>query len=562
MSWEALPITLTLMGNFRLALAQLDPTVGDLHANSVLILQAAQSAWEKQADLLVAPEMVLTGYPIEDLSLRPSFRAAALSALTDLAAQLVAQGCGDLPVIVGYLDNDRNAAALLHQGKIVTKYFKHHLPNYGVFDEQRYFTPGDEAVTVRVANVDVAIAICEDIWQTGGPVAAAKENNVGLMVVLNGSPYEQSKIDTRLDLVAKRARELTATVAYVNLVGGQDELVFDGASFVVDEAGNLISRANSFESELLLTDLTLPNATASSSVAVSTATFERSLANTITAGLDPLAEIWQALVVGLRSYIEKNKFKSVVLGLSGGIDSAVVAALAVDALGADRVNAVALPSKYSSAHSLADATELANRTGIGFRIEPIQDVVNAYLSQLKFSGLAEENLQARVRGAILMGISNQEGHLVLATGNKSELAVGYSTIYGDAVGGFAPIKDVSKTMVWQLAKWRNQMAAATGAQPPIPASSINKEPSAELRPDQKDSDSLPDYLLLDQILESYVEADQTALNQFDPQLVKRVIRLVDAAEYKRRQYPPGTKISVRAFGRDRRLPITNRWIQQ
>ena len=295
---------------------------------------------------------------------------------------------------------------------------------------------------------------------------------------------------------------------------------------------------------------------------VSTATFERSNANSIAAALDPLAEVWQALVVGLRSYIAKNKFKSVVLGLSGGIDSAVVAALAVDALGADRVNAVAMPSKYSSSHSLADATELTNRTGIGFRIEPIQDVVDAYLSQLKFSGLAEENLQARVRGAILMGISNQEGHLVLATGNKSELAVGYSTIYGDAVGGFAPIKDVSKTLVWQLAKWRNQMAADNGAQPPIPESSINKEPSAELRPDQKDSDSLPDYLLLDQILESYVEADQTALNQFDPQLVKRVIRLVDAAEYKRRQYPPGTKISVRAFGRDRRLPITNRWIQQ
>lgn len=549
------------MGNFRLALAQLDPIVGDLHANSLLILQAARDAATADADLLVAPEMVLTGYPIEDLSLRPSFRAAAKTALTELAAELVNQNCGNLPVIVGYLDDDRNAAALLHQGKVVTKYFKHHLPNYGVFDEHRYFTAGSEAITVRVADVDVAIAICEDIWQVGGPVAAAKENRVGLLVVLNGSPYEQSKTDTRLNLVKQRATELDAAVAYVNLVGGQDELVFDGASFVVDRTGNLISKANSFESQLLISDLTLPTKSATQYIPVTNSSDERNQPNIIAASLDPLAEVWQALVLGLRSYVEKNNFKSVVLGLSGGIDSAVVAALAVDAIGANRVNAVAMPSKYSSAHSIADATELANRTGIGFRIEPIQDVVDAYLAQLKFTGLAEENLQARVRGAILMGISNQEGHLVLATGNKSELAVGYSTIYGDAVGGFAPIKDVAKTLVWQLAKWRNESAAAANQTPPIPENSITKEPSAELRPDQKDSDSLPDYLVLDQILESYVEADQTALSQFDQQLVNRVIRLVDAAEYKRRQYPPGTKISQRAFGRDRRLPITNRWIQ-
>lgn len=549
------------MGNFRLALAQLDPTVGDLVGNSVLIIQAAQRALDAQADLLVTPEMILTGYPIEDLSLRPSFRAASLTALSNLATDLVTANCGALPVIVGYLDNDHNAAAVLHDGKIVAKYFKHHLPNYGVFDEHRYFTSGNQPLTIRVANVDVAIAICEDIWQTGGPVAAAKDNHVGLMVVLNGSPYEQSKTDTRLKLVSDRAKEISAAVGYVNMVGGQDELVFDGASFVVDKTGGLIAKAQSFESELLTIDLDLPSASAASTLTLSTAAVVRNGQNSIAPSLDPLAEVWQALVLGLRSYLTKNNFKSVVLGLSGGIDSAVVAALAVDAIGANRVNAVALPSKFSSAHSLADAADLAKRTGIGFRVEPIQEIVDSYLTQLKFTDLAEENLQARVRGAILMGISNQEGHLVLATGNKSELAVGYSTIYGDAVGGFAPIKDVPKTLVWQLAKWRNEVAVKSGTTEPIPANSIEKEPSAELRPDQKDSDSLPDYLVLDQILESYVENDQTTLAQFDSQLVNRVIRLVDGAEYKRRQYPPGTKISSRAFGRDRRLPITNRWVQ-
>lgn len=548
-----------LVSNFRLALAQLDPIVGDLGGNSVLIIQAAQAAHAADSDLLVAPEMVLTGYPIEDLSLRPSFREAAVAAVSQLAIDLAKAGCGDLPVVVGYLDQDRNAAAVLHQGKMVAKYFKHHLPNYGVFDEHRYFTPGDTPVTIRVANVDVAIAICEDIWQVGGTVAAAKANQVGLLAVLNGSPYEQAKSNTRLKLVVQRATEIAAAVAYVNLVGGQDELVFDGGSFVVDKTGGLISSSPYFEPHLLISDLTLPTATAKSTLALTTTERTHEDVNQINASLSPLAEVWEALKVGLRSYIEKNKFKSVLLGLSGGIDSAVVAALAVDAIGADRVHAAAMPSKYSSTHSIADAKDLAERTGINFRVEPIQEIVDSYLSQLQFTGLAEENLQARVRGAILMGISNQEGHLVLATGNKSELAVGYSTIYGDAVGGFAPIKDVSKTLVWQLASWRNEIAIAENQTPPIPPNSITKEPSAELRPDQKDTDSLPDYLTLDQILESYVENDQTTLAQFDSALVSRVINLVDRAEYKRRQYPPGTKISSRAFGRDRRLPITNAW---
>lgn len=550
------------MGNFRLALAQLDPIVGDLRGNSELILAAAQEAVSKSADLLVTPEMMLTGYPIEDLSLRPSFRTAAKSALNDLANSLLSNGCADLPVIVGYLDDDRNAAAVLHQGKVIAKYFKHHLPNYGVFDEHRYFTPGETAVTVRIANVDVAIAICEDIWQDGGTIAAAKTNGVGLLVVLNGSPYEQTKTNTRLKLVADRAKQISAAIGYVNMVGGQDELVFDGASIVVDKNGDLISRANSFKSLLLLTDLELPTATAKETIVISTKSVQRNNANEITSNLDSNAEVWQALVLGLRSYVEKNNFKSVILGLSGGIDSAVVATLAIDALGAERVYAVALPSKYSSSHSLSDAYDLAKRTGINLREEKIQKIVDSYLDQLGLTGLAEENLQARVRGVILMGISNQEGHLVLATGNKSELAVGYSTIYGDAVGGFAPIKDVSKTIVWQLARWRNNFAEKMNQIPPIPPNCIDKEPSAELRPGQKDSDSLPDYLILDQILTGYVENDQTVLAQFDKDLVNRVIRLVDAAEYKRRQYPPGTKISSRAFGRDRRLPITNRWVSK
>lgn len=550
------------MGNFRLALAQLDPIVGDLSGNSELIKSAAQTALAASADLLVVPEMMLTGYPIEDLSLRPSFRAAVLVSLNELAAQLAELGAGELVIITGYLDADRNAAAVIHQGKVIAKYFKHHLPNYGVFDEHRYFTAGDQTLTIRVADVDVAIAICEDIWQDDGVISKIKQNNVGLLVVLNGSPYEQSKTDKRLQLVKTRAAAISAAVGYVNMVGGQDELVFDGASFVVSATGELLARANLFTSELLITDLELPTATAIETLEISTTPSSHASAANIADSLEPLAELWQALVVGLRSYVDKNKFKSVIFGLSGGIDSAVVAALAVDALGANRVNAVAMPSKYSSSHSIADAKDLAARTGIGFRVEEIQPIVDSYLNQLGLTALAEENLQSRVRGVILMGISNQEGHLVLTTGNKSELAVGYSTIYGDAVGGFAPIKDVSKTLVWQLAKWRNAQVIKLAQTPPIPPNSITKEPSAELRPDQKDSDSLPDYLVLDQILAAYVENDQTTLDTFDPKLVSRILKMVDAAEYKRRQFPPGTKVSSRAFGRDRRLPITNHWNQQ
>ena len=548
------------MSNFRLALAQLDPTVGDLAGNAQLIKSAAQRAQEQDCDLLALPEMMLTGYPIEDLSLRPSFRDAVLVALEKLAADLANEGISDLPVIVGYLDHSHNAAAVLHQGKVVTKYFKHHLPNYGVFDEYRYFTPGTNPCVIRVKNIDVAIAICEDIWQEGGPVSKIKEIGVGLMVVINGSPYEQAKTDTRLSLVQTRAKQINAPVAYLNLVGGQDELVFDGSSIVVSKDGDLISRSKAFETDLLITDLHLePQSAKSPDLIISTEVVSHNGQNRIESKLEPLAEIWNALTLGLESYVRKNKMKSVLLGISGGIDSAVVAALAVDALGKEHVYAVAMPSTYSSDHSLIDAKDLADRTGLNFRTEPIAAMVQSYLQQLNFKGLAEENLQARVRGTLLMGISNAEGHLVLATGNKSELSVGYSTIYGDAVGGFAPIKDVPKTLVWELAKYRNQLAKSRGEIEPIPSSSIEKEPSAELRPNQKDTDSLPDYHLLDQILEAYVENDQTKLTSFEENLTRKIFKMVDQAEYKRRQYPPGTKISQRSFGRDRRLPITNKW---
>ena len=548
------------MSNFRLALAQLDPTVGDLAGNAQLIKSAAQRAQEQDCDLLALPEMMLTGYPIEDLSLRPSFRDAVLVALEKLAADLANEGISDLPVIVGYLDHSHNAAAVLHQGKVVTKYFKHHLPNYGVFDEYRYFTPGTNPCVIRVKNIDVAIAICEDIWQEGGPVSKIREIGVGLMVVINGSPYEQAKTDTRLSLVQTRAKQINAPVAYLNLVGGQDELVFDGSSIVVSKDGDLISRSKAFETDLLITDLHLePQSAKSPDLIISTEVVSHNGQNRIESKLEPLAEIWNALTLGLESYVRKNKMKSVLLGLSGGIDSAVVAALAVDALGKKHVYAVAMPSTYSSDHSLIDAKDLADRTGLNFRTEPIAAMVQSYLQQLNFKGLAEENLQARVRGTLLMGISNAEGHLVLATGNKSELSVGYSTIYGDAVGGFAPIKDVPKTLVWELAKYRNQLAKSRGEIEPIPSSSIEKEPSAELRPNQKDTDSLPDYHLLDQILEAYVENDQTKLTSFEENLTRKIFKMVDQAEYKRRQYPPGTKITQRSFGRDRRLPITNKW---
>jgi len=566
-------------GQLRLALAQINPTVGDLSANALLIAQSIEQASKAGAHVLLFPEMVVTGYPVEDLALRAAFRKASKAAVIEIAKKAKQDGFGEIVLIVGYLDESttapnqqgrpeggpQNAVAVIHGGEIKARYAKHHLPNYGVFDEFRNFVPGDRTLVVRIHGVDVGIAICEDIWH---PLTELQARTPGLVLVPNGSPYERNKDDRRLSLVQQRAQELGAPLAYVNMIGGQDDLVFDGDSIVVDGGGKVICRAEQFESALVVLDLELALATSSPDVVISDESLAPYIAQKpmISARLDDMAEVWKALVMGVRDYVIKNNFTTVALGVSGGIDSALVASLAVDAIGAQNVFGVALPSKYSSDHSLSDASALATNTGLNYRVVEIEPMVKTFIETLSLKGLAEENVQARVRGTTLMGLSNQEGHLILATGNKSELAVGYSTLYGDAVGGFAPIKDIYKTDVWALARWRNEQAIRTGQTPPIPVGSITKEPSAELRPDQKDSDSLPEYELLDQVLLRYVDGDEGAMELiaagFDATLVNRVIAMVDKAEYKRRQYPPGTKVSSRAFGKDRRLPITSRWKQE
>ena len=556
----------------RVALAQINPTVGDLAGNSALIRANLKEGKKAGAHVVVFPEMILTGYPVEDLATRPSFQRASIDAVAQLAKDIESDGCGDLVGVVGYLDRNngapQNAIALIHGGQIKARYAKRHLPNYGVFDEYRNFVSGDGTLVARVHGVDIGFAICEDIWQEAGMLADLAKRTPGLVLVPNGSPFERKKDGVRLSLVQKRAKEVGAPFAYVNMTGGQDDLVFDGDTIVVDASGKLLARAAQFDDQLLVLDIEAKGATSKPDVTISEdeAVIASPIAGLIAPEISEVEQIWKALVLGLRDYIEKNGFRSVVLGLSGGIDSALVAAIAVDALGAKRVNGVAMPSKYSSEHSIEDAQEFAKNTGIHFRTVAISPMVDSYMANLTLKGLAEENLQARVRGTTLMGISNQEGHLVLATGNKSELAVGYSTLYGDAVGGYAPIKDVYKTDVWALARWRNAQAIAAGEVAPIPARSITKEPSAELRPDQKDTDSLPDYELLDKILMRYVDGDEgfdslTAAD-FDIALVTRIIGLVDKAEYKRRQYPPGAKVSARAFGKDRRLPMTSRWSEK
>ena len=549
----------------RLALAQINPTVGDLAGNAALIKQSVDQAVGAGAHIAIFPEMVLTGYPVEDLALRPSFQVASKSALSALASELDKK----IVSIVGYLDQvdgkPQNMVAVIAGGEVKARYAKCHLPNYGVFDEFRNFVAGDSTLVVRIHGVDVGIAICEDLWIDGGITSQLAARNPGLVIVPNGSPYERAKDDVRLALVTKRAREAKAPLAYVNMTGGQDDLVFDGDSIVVNADGAVIARAPQFEDGVMVVDVDVATGTSKPDVIISEDSVEiaKPLIPGIAHRLGDEEEMWNAIVVGLRDYVAKNGFKSVLVGLSGGIDSALVAALAIDALGPDRVHGVAMPSKYSSDHSIEDAQAMAANTGLGFRIVEIQKMVDAFRNQVELTGLAEENLQARVRGTTLMGLSNQHGHLVLATGNKSELACGYSTLYGDAVGGYAPIKDIYKTDVWALSRWRNQIAKEAGEVPPIPENSITKEPSAELRPDQKDSDSLPEYEILDKVLKAYVDDDlgRDALIAagFDKELVMRVIAMVDKAEYKRRQYPPGTKVSKRAFGKDRRLPMTSSW---
>ncbi|WP_031084457.1 NAD+ synthase [Streptomyces sp. NRRL WC-3549] len=580
------------MPQLRLALNQIDSTVGDLAGNSESVVHWTRHAAEQGAHLVAFPEMVLTGYPVEDLALRSSFVEASRQALRALAARLADEGFGELPVVVGYLDRSehpaarygqpagspRNAAAVLHRGEVALDFAKHHLPNYGVFDEFRYFVPGDSMPVVRVHGIDVALAICEDLWQDGGRVPATRSAGAGLLLSVNASPYERDKDDTRLELVRRRAREAGCTTAYLAMTGGQDELVFDGDSIVVDKDGEVLARAPQFSEGSVILDLELPAAAAEAPSGIvddglridhvvlsadPLPAYEPELAGGYAERLDDDEELYSALVVGLRAYAAKNGFRSVLIGLSGGIDSALVAAIACDALGAENVYGVSMPSKYSSDHSKGDAAELARRTGLNYRTVSIEAMFDAYMGALGLTGLAEENLQSRLRGTTLMAISNQEGQIVLAPGNKSELAVGYSTLYGDSVGAYGPIKDVYKTSVFRLAKWRNRAAEERGQTPPIPEASITKPPSAELRPDQVDTDSLPDYDVLDRILELYVDRDQgldaIVAAGFDVELVTKTLRMVDAAEYKRRQYPPGTKISPKGFGKDRRLPITSRW---
>jgi len=543
------------MPTLRIALAQVNPCVGDIAGNAALVLTACRVANDAGARLVLLPEMVVTGYPIEDLALRESFQRAAAAAVSAIASHLAAEGLGHLTVVLGSLGTapdgrPTNRAHVITGGASVGHYDKHHLPNYGVFDERRIFTPGDSPCVIEVDGVRVGVVICEDIWQDGGPVAEMSRHDVQLLAVLNGSPFEEGKGRVRTELARRRAAEVNAPLAYVNLWGGQDDLVFDGHSFIVGADGAWLANAPGFEDALLVWDVPSEDESPTQSAVVDFASDDE--------------QVYWACVTGLRDYIVKNGFSSVVLGMSGGIDSALTAAMAADAIGGANVVGVSMPSTFSSDHSKDDAADLAKRLGADYRVQPIAAVVDAFQGELALTGVAEENLQARVRGVILMGISNREGHLVIAPGNKSELATGYATIYdAGSIGGFAPLKDVDKSRVWELARWRNALAASRGEQAPIPENSIAKAPSAELRPGQTDQDSLPPYDLLDEVLDAYVEhaegREELLARGFDAAVVDRVLSLVDRAEWKRRQYPLGPKVTALAFGRDRRLPVTSRW---
>ena len=607
------------MTRLRIALAQVNSTVGDLAGNAATVAEWTRRAADAGADLVVFPEMMLTGYPVEDLALRDSFVDASIAALEATARELNEAGLGHIAVVTGYLAG----GPARHPGPASPSARPRMRPRCCTAGRSRSPRPSTTCRTTGCSTntatscpgtgcrwsgsryrgaarplmpgdgeaVDVAIAICEDLWQDGGPVAVTRQAGAGLLVVPNASPYERGKDQARLELCVRRAREAGAALAYVNMMGGQDELVFDGDSIIVDAEGGLITRGPQCEEALLVADLDLPPARpvsgsaplADTPAGTSDGTVmsihrvalpRRSAAAAapppplpdppaIAARLAPRAEIYAALVTGVRDYVRKNGFRSVILGLSGGIDSALVATIAADALGPDAVHVVLMPSRYSSEHSVGDAEELAKRQGLHARTVPIAGMVDAFEAELDLQGLSAENLQSRIRGVILMGLSNAAGHLVLTTGNKSEIATGYSTLYGDSAGGFGPIKDVPKTLVWELARWRDAQAVERGETPPIPENSITKPPSAELAPGQLDTDSLPDYAVLDAILDDYVEKDMGAAELIaaghDPGLVERIIQLVDRAEYKRRQYPPGPKITPRNFGRDRRLPITSRW---
>jgi NAD+ synthase (glutamine-hydrolysing) len=536
----------------RIALGQVDPTVGDLPGNVDLLTAWASRATEADADLIVFPELAITGYPPEDLVLRPQFVDDNLTALDALTSR-TAGGC---PIVVGFVDRTEagihNAAALVGDGSVLARYHKIKLPNYGVFDEARTFTPGEAACSVRVAGSELGLSVCEDAWKPGPPFDTYAERTTPVILNINGSPFHRGKASERVEICRDRALETGSWIVYVNAVGGQDELVFDGGSVVVRPDGTLAHHAALFEEDLLIVEID----------------GETSSAQERPDWPEDLEQVYRGLVIGLRDYVRKNGFERVVLGLSGGIDSAFVAVLAADAVGPEAVRTLAMPSPYSSPESLEDAQQVASSLGIELEVLEIEAVFSSYLKVLeepfrdRKAGIAEENLQARVRGNLLMAFSNALGSLVLATGNKSEYAVGYATLYGDMAGGFAPIKDVPKTLVYELARWRNEVAGEAAA--PIPRRVLDKAPSAELRPNQKDTDTLPPYEVLDTIIEAYVEDDRSpediiTSRGLDPNLVDNVVGMIDRAEYKRRQAAPGIKITPKAFGRDRRLPITNRY---
>lgn len=537
----------------RISIAQVNLLVGDITGNAQRIIASAQEALKQQADVLMLPELALTGYPPEDLLLRPSLAKRVEKAL----AQLLDELPPDLYVVLGYPRASGgklyNAAGVLHRGEILAEYFKQELPNYQVFDEKRYFAAGDRPCVLRIKGVDVAISVCEDIWHPG-PMAQAFEAGAGLMLNINASPFHRGKQAERLAMLAQRTREGGMPIVYANLVGGQDELVFDGGSLVVDGAGTVVFQAPLFEEGLFTVDFDLAGAQV------------QPIAQSLPASLNEEASVYQALVVGVRDYINKNGFKGAVLGLSGGIDSALTLAVAVDAIGSERVEAVMMPFRYTAQMSLDDAEAEAQRLGVTYHVRNIAPMYEAFMQTLAedFRGTpvdkTEENLQARCRGVLLMAISNKKGFIVLTTGNKSEMAVGYATLYGDMAGGFDVLKDVPKTLVFRLAEYRNQL---TPENPPIPQRVIDRPPSAELAPDQKDEDSLPPYPVLDAILAMYIENDMSAndivAQGYDEDTVKRVVRMVDFNEYKRRQAAVGVRITPRGFGRDRRYPITCRW---
>ena len=585
---------------FRLALAQINPTVGDIPGNTAKILDYLERAREAGADLVAFPELATTGYPPEDLLFKKSFLIDNVDAMAKVAA--ASRG---IAVVLGYVNivslerpseevgpQVTNAAALCYGGKLVDTYHKIFLPNYGVFDEQRYFQKGSECPVYRIAGVDVGVNICEDIWYPVGPTTVQCQAGAELVVNINASPFHAGKRAFRENMIAQRALENGLTIAYVNTVGGQDELVFDGSSIICNTAGGLVARGPAFKEWLLITDLEFPDAaakpsrTTSSAEAAAVGTAKNVTVSEVALnsraplaeqpmsdGIDGPEEVYRALVMGTGDYLRKSGFTKALIGLSGGIDSALTATVAVDALGKDNVVGITMPSRYSSEGSISDSKKLAENLGLDLWEVPIEPAHQAFTDMLaeRFKGteanVAEENVQARVRGNVLMTVSNKFGWIVLTTGNKSEMAMGYATLYGDMAGGFAVLKDVPKTTVYELCRWRNRQGRAFGTvDDVIPAAIIDKPPSAELRDDQLDADSLPAYEILDPVVEAYVEDDlsyQDMVGQgFDPQVVRQVIAAVDRNEYKRRQAPPGVKITHRAFGKDRRLPIVNRYRQQ